>query len=162
MRETWQLCRDIRKAIGRRRFSRAVGRDENTVDYWCREPMSVRNPDGSGSHNLFDWAEAVLETMATVPAARTALLVTEQWFRALFDRLLRQVDGDPLDCSNERILRAAAAAKEHGEAMERFLVMEDDEESLTSALCEALEIRHEWDVIAQGIQRRLETLEGRG
>lgn len=159
MRETWQLCREIRSAIGRRRFSRATGRDENTIDYWCREPMSVRNPDGTGSHNLLDWIEAVLETMATIPGARPVLLLIEQWFRALFDRLLRRIDGDPLDCSDERILRGSQLAKEHGEAMEKFLTLEDDPETLSSALNEALEARHEWDRAVQGIQRRLEAVE---
>lgn len=159
MRETWQLSRDIRSAIGRRRFSRAVGRDENTVDYWCREPMSIRNPDGSGSHGLLDWIEALLETMATVPAARPTLLVIEHWFRATFDRLLRRIDGDPLDCSDERLLRASAVSVEHGEAMEKFLLAQDDTESLSAALNEALEARHEWDTIIGGIQRRLEHID---
>lgn len=146
--ETWELMAKIAKVVGVRRIARAVGRTERAVYYWCNDPMTT---DGSEGHtNLWDWVEAVISEIASVPRARGELLELEDWFRRLFNRVLRNEDPEPV-CDMELLQRCAKAAKEHGEAMSELLDFDGDE---ADALREALEARDALDRIILGLESR--------
>lgn len=146
--ETWELLSAIAKRIGVRRMARATGRHERTIYFWIHDPLTAEGPEGHT--NLLDWNEALVSEIASVPRARSELLQLEDWFRRLFDRVLRNDDPAAI-CDGELLRRCALAAKEHGEAMSELLDMDGDE---GDALREALEARDALDRIILGLQSR--------
>lgn len=155
--ETWELCRMLLKAIGRGRFSRAVGRDWSTVYRWGREPMSERSADGTGTTNLLDWFEALVETTGSVPGARASLLQVEQWTRALFDRVLRR--SDVREVSHQQVVDACLECiHEHSEAMEVAIKEGQDD----VALVESLQARDCYDRLTILLQARIDHANGEG
>lgn len=146
--ETWELIGKLAKVIGVRRIARAVGRTERAVYYWTHDPLTAEGSDGHT--NLLDWCEALVEAVASMPRARGELLELENWFRRLFNRVLRNEDPEPIT-DTELLQRCALAAKEHGEAMSELLNLEGDE---ADALHEALEARDALDRIILGLESR--------
>lgn len=146
--QTWELVGKIADAVGVRRIARATGRTERAIYYWTHDPLTAEGSDGHT--NLLDWCEALVSEIASVPRARSELLMLEDWYRRLFNRVLRSDDPDPV-CNMELLKRAGVAAREHGEAMSEVLDLEGDE---AVALREALEARDALDQIILGLESR--------
>lgn len=146
--ETWELMAAIANQIGVRRIARATGRHERTIYYWTHDPLTAEGAEGHT--NLFDWNEQLFTEMAGVPRARGELLRSEDWFRRLFNRLLRREDPEPIT-DGELLRRCAVAAREHGQALAELLDGDDDD---AAALREALEARDALDQVIRGIESR--------
>lgn len=158
MNATYKLCAALisqKTGIGVRRFARAVGLAESTVYDWGREPMSIRNPDGTGALNLLDRIEGLIETGGSVPRARSTMLLLEQWIQGVFNRVLRGSDPDAISHA-EIVTIARTCCREHGQAMDEALREGDDD----VALMEALQTRDCYDRLIAVLQARIDYANG--
>lgn len=111
--QTHELWNAILEAGGAKRVAQAIGRDLSTAYKWARHPMASDEPDGTGSSNIFDWFESVVEVLAARPSARPTLRLMRLWFDDLF-RLAIDRDEAPgiTDMSADSLVAAFWASVE--------------------------------------------------
>lgn len=137
--EPHELWAEVIAAGGPKRIAAAVGRNVATVYRWARNPMDVEDPDGTGQTGLFDWLEAVVDTLAARPAARVTLRKLQLYVVALFERALDR--GEPRAESSEQLMtRGVTALREMADVLEECQKADPDEARLIGECLEVQEI----------------------
>ena len=135
MIETWKLSAAIKDAVGAKRFAAAVGRTLQTVYSWCRDPM---DPEQDGSPNLFDWLEAVIDTLAARPEGRPVLIQLRCWTVGTIDRALGA--WQPLPLTRDTLaIEAGESVREFGEFLRQCCPDGFDRDRLLKEGAEAVE-----------------------
>lgn len=113
---TYRLIRGWIDAINDKRVARALGYDRGTVHRMARHPADADDPDGTGSLNLLDRLEGIVEALAVHPQGRAEIELLDQWWETLILRACGDPDGTLL--GSEALTRhAAEMCREFGELL---------------------------------------------
>lgn len=132
--DTFRLCSAIKDAIGAKRFAVAVGRTQQTVYDWCRDPQ---DPEAQGSTNLLDWFEAVVVLLGSRPEWRPVLVQLRAWVVGVIDRALGAWQPQPLT-RDTLAVKTSAALREFSEFVGECAPAGFDRERLAKEGAEAI------------------------
>lgn len=136
--ETWQIVRAAIDAITDKAVAYAMGYDRGTVHRMARHPQDADDPDGTGSKNIFDRVEGLIQALAVRQAGRPVLTTLRAWFNGVCDDALGLTTPEPLtpealsqhtalmcrefgemvsecrpgDCDHERLIREATQCRD--------------------------------------------------